>query len=299
MGVQTRLLFLIFCSYGCSAIPSSMIDQIKAREMRPNKVKRVSIAAEEPEESLGIGNHYYGNPTAIKRGTEMKNEAADDESSDDNDWSPSEQAIYQNVDNDFQSTVYNDESSQSANDMDDYDKGLQYGNREKFDEAIENAVLKSEFYGNLEGDKKKRKKRNSRQYSFGNSAASDDLSPEEVLDLLTLYESERQKPEDTLSNLEQDNSIWLDVPVRPGAILPSSSNFGPAYHLDRSPSNFEKSRWSDTRNNKRFMVAKKRNDPTREIRYINGPTKHDYYFLSQLLNNRRETNVPVFHRYVL
>lgn len=257
------------------------------------------MIAEGPEESMKIGNHYYGDPTAIKRGTEMKNEVPEDESSSDTDWVQSQQGIYQDVDNDFQSTSYNDESSQSAKSVDDYDKGFQYGgNREKFDEAIENAVLKSEFYGNLDNDKKKRKKRSSRLNGYGNSIASDDLSPEEVLELLNLYEGERQKPEMDIGNFDQDHAVWLDVPVRPGPVVPNTSNLGPSYSLDRTPMDYERSKWLENKN-KRFMVAKKKNDPTREIRYLTGPAKHDYYFLSQLLNNRREANVPVFHRYVL
>lgn len=95
----------------------------------------------------------------------MKNEAIDDESPNDNDWAPNEQGIYQNVDDDFQSTVYNEESLQSTKNVDDYDKGFQYGpDRDKLDEAIENAVLMSEYNRNLDSDKKKRKKRNSNRY---------------------------------------------------------------------------------------------------------------------------------------
>lgn len=50
---------------------------------------------------------------------------------------------------------------------------------------------------------------------------------------------------------------------------------------------------------KRFMVARKRSDPTHELRYLNGPNKNDFYTLSQLLSYQREPNVPLHHRLVL
>ncbi|KAK9883377.1 hypothetical protein WA026_001549 [Henosepilachna vigintioctopunctata] len=293
-----RLLICIFCIYGALAIPSSMVEEIKARELKPNKVKRVSLPPQSPEENLKNGNHYYFNPSAIKRG------AAD--------WSPEEQNLYEPTDNDFQSSLYTDENSQDGKTLNEYEKGFQYGtNKEKLDEALENAVLKSEIYGGspssinryryLENDKKKRRKRDSRKSNYGNRATSDDLTPEEVLALLALYENERQpyqKPVEDLNDLEQDSDTWLDVPVRPHPELPTPSELGPAYLMDQNIPVFERSRWVENKD-KRFMVSKRRNDPTRELRYLTGPSKHDYYTLSQLLSNQREANVPVFHRYIL
>lgn len=97
-----------------------------------------------------------------------------------------------------------------------------------------------------------------------------------------------------------DEENWMDTPVYPHA-TGHANNIGPGYIFEDKP--FEKrGRWggftADNRR-KRFMVAKKRNDPTRELRYLNGPNKNDYYTLSQLLSNQREPNVPLYHRLVL
>ncbi|KAL3274650.1 hypothetical protein HHI36_016030 [Cryptolaemus montrouzieri] len=308
MGVRSslKLLTWVFCIYGTLAIPSSMVDEIKASELRPNKVKRVSLPSQGSEENQKSGNsHYHGNPTAIKRATELKNDEMEDVAPNDRDWT-SDSNVYQNADNDFQSTLYNDDGLQYGRGRNDYEKDFQYGtNKEKLDEALENAVLKSELYGigptsinqyrYLENDKRKRRKRDSRKFNYGNRLSVDDLTPEEVLDLLTLYESRHQphqKPDEDLEELEQDSDTWLDVPVDP------QPEIGSRYILNENQPLFEKQQWSNDRSN-RFLGARKRNDPTRELRYLTGPSKYDYYSLPQLLNNQREANVPVLHRYIL
>lgn len=83
------------------------------------------------------------------------------------------------------------------------------------------------------------------------------------------------------NDIEQDEENWLDTPVYPHA----SNQFNPGYYYEDKK--------------KRYMVARKRNDPTRELRYLNGPNKNDFYTLSQLLNSQREPNLPVYHRLVL
>lgn len=127
-----------------------------------------------------------------------------------------------------------------------------------------------------------------------------ELTPEDILTILTLYENDRQHPptgyrtswqrfEPSLdldgdreeNDIDQDEESWLDTPVYPHA----SSQFNPGYFYEDKK--------------KRFMVARKRNDPTRELRYLNGPNKNDFYTLSQLLSSQREPNVPVYHRVVL
>jgi hypothetical protein len=135
-----------------------------------------------------------------------------------------------------------------------------------------------------------------------------DLTPEEILTILTLYENERQsngyrpwsgEPDNDQNNNIEEEENWLDAPVYPHA-TGHTNDIGPSYLLDEKP--FEKrGRWGGFADNrkKRFMVAKKRNDPTRELRYLNGPNKNDYYTLSQLLSNQREPNVPLYHRLVL
>ena len=132
-----------------------------------------------------------------------------------------------------------------------------------------------------------------------------DLTPEEILTILTLYENERQsgyrpwpmEGEPQADEIEEEEN-WMDAPVYPHAT--GHNDVASGYMYDEKA--FEKrGRWggfADARK-KRFMVAKKRNDPTRELRFLNGPNKNDYYTLSQLLSNQREPNVPLYHRLVL
>ncbi|KAJ8979003.1 hypothetical protein NQ317_015719 [Molorchus minor] len=208
----------------------------------------------------------------------------------------------------------------------EYEKGFRYGtNKDKLDEALENAVLKSELFGEPSAinqyryygtDDKKRKRRDAKRLRFdGRNKRQVDLTPEEILALLSLYENNRQRHEesdnyrqpwnrfepnfeldsnqDDTQDLEEEN--WLDNPVYPHASA-YDKEMGPKYMVEQNtPQIFEKKgRWGgfgDNRN-KRFMVSKKRSsDPTREIRYLNGPNRNDFYTLSQLLSNQREPNM--------
>lgn len=52
----------------------------------------------------------------------------------------------------------------------------------------------------------------------------------------------------------------------------------------------------------RFFVAKKRtSDPTRMIRYINGPSQNDFNTLSSIINNQKDPKpeIPVYRRLIL
>lgn len=99
---------------------------------------------------------------------------------------------------------------------------------------------------------------------------------------------------------DDDEETWLDTPIYPH--VNTHSNSIPSSYYYEKPQSYEKhSQWNDVAEakKKRFMVARKKNDPTRELRYLNGPNVNDYYTLSQLLGNQRDPNVPVYHRHVL
>lgn len=138
-----------------------------------------------------------------------------------------------------------------------------------------------------------------------------ELSPEDMLTILTLWENERQRQpnwnelenerEEEYNPYNQEEN-WLDNPVYPHVTShnkPSSN-----YYYEKDPQVYDKrGTWggfSDYKK-KRFMVARKRNDPTRELRYLNGPiqNRNDYYTIAQLLGAQREPNVPVYRRFML
>lgn len=146
-----------------------------------------------------------------------------------------------------------------------------------------------------------------------------ELTPEEVLALLSLYESSRpsqqqqqQQYGDNMAhvyrfdkNFDQqfdddsdETENWLNNPVLPHANS-LGNDIGPNYYA--TPSKWGP--FSDVDRPKRFMVSKRRssNDPTKELRILNGPNRNDFYTLSQLLSNQREptNNVPLYHRLVL
>jgi hypothetical protein len=302
------------------AIPASLIEEIKASELRNNKVKRAHPPMNNVEErSRDVP--YYSKPTAIKRGTNsLKNPTPDQQSL--NEWEQ-EQSLYQSPEGlaNLQSGLYNNADAPfDDKSVAEYEKGFRYGtNKEKLDEALENAVLKSELYGDPaplnqyryyeNDDRRRRRRRDARKIRPDNRIKREvDLTPEEILTILTLYENERQsngyrpwsgEPDNDQNNNIEEEENWLDAPVYPHA-TGHTNDIGPSYLLDEKP--FEKrGRWGGFADNrkKRFMVAKKRNDPTRELRYLNGPNKNDYYTLSQLLSNQREPNVPLYHRLVL
>ncbi|KAF2895345.1 hypothetical protein ILUMI_10826 [Ignelater luminosus] len=152
-----------------------------------------------------------------------------------------------------------------------------------------------------------------------------ELTPEEVLTLLTVWENERRRAQDDYrptwsryepnldlddsseNDVEQEDENWLDTPV----VYPHATNRinqlsgefvrgNPNYIYEDKRSQL--GQWGGFSDNKmkRFMVARKRNDPTRELRYFNGPAqRNDFYTLSQLLASQREPNVPLYHRFVL
>lgn len=149
-----------------------------------------------------------------------------------------------------------------------------------------------------------------------------ELSPEDILTILTLWENERQRaqpayhnswqrfeptynfdPDTNENEIEAEEENWLDTPVYPH-VSPHSKSVTPNYYYEEKPQIFEKrAQWGGFSDNKkkRFMVARKRNDPTRELRYLTGPVqnRNDFYALSQLLSQQREPNVPLYHRLVL
>lgn len=115
------------------------------------------------------------------------------------------------------------------------------------------------------------------------------------------FDSNLDTDKDNQDNFEEDDEgTWLDSPVYPHANSHTNS-FSSNYYYER-PQAYEKhNQWNGITESKkkRFMVARKKNDPTRELRYLNGPNVNDYYTLSQLLGNQREPNVPVYHRHIL
>lgn len=132
-----------------------------------------------------------------------------------------------------------------------------------------------------------------------------------MLTILTLLDQEHQRPRATWrdSSLENDRSDesefgeedenWLNTPVYPH-VTTHPKPMSPNYYYEKEPQVYDK-RWGGFGENKkkRFMVARKRSDPTRELRYLAGPGTNDYYALSQLLNSQREPNVPLYRRMML
>lgn len=142
--------------------------------------------------------------------------------------------------------------------------------------------------------------------------------------MLTLWENERQRnpPNNYHSSwqrfspssydfesadngdneIDDDDENWLDAPVYPH-VSGHSKTISPNYYYDDKQSYDKRGQWgpySDKK--KRFMVARKRNDPTRELHYLTGPVqdRNDFYTLAQLLSSQqREPNVPLYHRLVL
>lgn len=159
-----------------------------------------------------------------------------------------------------------------------------------------------------------------------------EFSPEDILTLLTLWENERQRNPSSIRNnnwqrfnpsssssaydfdgntidvgdndIDENEENWLDAPVYPH-VSGHDKTIGPNYYYDDKQQLYEKrGQWGSFNDNKkkRFMVARKRNDPTRELHYLtSGPVqdRNDFYTLAQLLSQQREPNVPIYHRLVL
>lgn len=145
-----------------------------------------------------------------------------------------------------------------------------------------------------------------------------DLSPEELLTILTLWENERQKQpyrsswqnyESSSVNLDNENDNeygeeeekWLSGPVYPRRM--SRPKTPQNYYYEREAPQTS-GRWGEIAEGrkKRFMVAKKRNDPTRDLGYSSGgpmQSRSDYYTLAQLLSSQRGQDVPLYRRLML
>lgn len=320
MGLRHNVLIVASTLVALSCgIPTSLVEEIKSSELRNNKVKRAHPAELLNLDGNGAEGPFY-KPSAIKRGVSLE-----DKLSPDLQWDQ-EQADFINknyLPNSSSSLFRYPDGSLDEDDtkLNEYGKGYQYAagkgyqsaaNNDNLDEALENAVLKSEVYGDPGAFN---------QYRFQSRLKRDvELSPEEVLTLLSLYENSRQHQVPQSDNYrypwtrfeptidsdelqENDDESWLNTPVYPHASS-FDKDMGPKYMYENSPQDLEvKDRWRgfgvDGRS-KRFMVSKRKTlDPTRELRYINGPNKNDFYTLSQLLSNQRGSDAPVYRRLVL
>lgn len=134
-------------------------------------------------------------------------------------------------------------------------------------------------------------------------------------------------PIDNFDNDMDDNDEnWLDAPVYPHVVSGHDKTMNTNYYYDDKPHQQQQQQLYDKRvgqwgsfidnKKKRFMVARKRNDPTRELHYLTGGSlpsqtatlqsssplqdRNDFYTLAQLLSQQREQpNVPIYHRIVL
>ncbi|XP_066137726.1 uncharacterized protein [Euwallacea fornicatus] len=266
------------------ALPSALVEEIKNSEVKTNKVKRAQPDQLGPEENIGKLS-YFGDKqsSAIKRGTNLKE-------TDLGDWTGDF-----NMDN-IQSGLLNSPNlPMEDKTMAEYEKGYRYAiNRDKLDEDLENAVLKGDLY--VDPYNQYRAKRNV------------DLTPEEVMALLALYDKNQRGLKNSYDGIDadEDDETWLNSPVYPyGTVdrLPDNYLYNHANRqLDYKPhwGNFD----LGTAKKKRFVVAQntRTSDPTRMIRYINGPNQNDFNTLSNILNNQKEggnVDIPVYHRLVL
>ncbi|KAK5641651.1 hypothetical protein RI129_010198 [Pyrocoelia pectoralis] len=306
--MRSKLIWLgvIYYLTLANSLPTSLVEDVKANSIKENKVKR---ARSDTEENSHLPAAYYKNPTAIKRGTSQPFD----------NWEALNKETFINL----APSLYSNDGKIDEKSIIDYEKAYQYGtNKEKLDEALENAVLKSELYGNpgslnqyryFEGSNDEKRKKRAALRKLNNRYKRDvELTPEEFLTLLSLWENERRhSPEDYRptwsryepnmdlddrndNEIDEDDENWLDTPV----VYPHATNRGNPNYIYED----KRGEWGRFPENKkkRFMVARKRNDPTRELRYINGPPQRsDYYTLSQLLASQREPNAPLYHRMVL
>ncbi|XP_066259839.1 uncharacterized protein [Euwallacea similis] len=266
------------------ALPSALVEEIKNSEVKTNKVKRAQPDQLGPEENIGKLS-YFGDKqsSAIKRGTNLKE-------TDLGDWTGDF-----NMDN-VQSGLLNSPSlPMEDKTMAEYEKGYRYAiNRDKLDEDLENAVLKGELYVD--------------PYNQYRSKRNVDLTPEEVMALLALYDKNQRGLKNSYDVLDtdEDDETWSNDPIYPyGTVdrIPDNYLYNHANRqLDYKP------RWGNfdlgAAKKKRFVVAqnKRTSDPTRMIRYINGPNQNDFNTLSNILNNQKEggnVDIPVYHRLVL
>ncbi|KAI4456460.1 peptidyl-prolyl cis-trans isomerase-like 4 [Holotrichia oblita] len=244
-------------------------------------IKRAHDTSSRSEKTPHDSTPYFSNPTAIKRGTNFNDQIGG--------WDQ-DQSIFQNTD--IPSSLY-DTDQMDDKSIAEYEKGYRYGtNKDKLDEALENAVLKSELYGDPASinqyryyggvaDDKRRKRRDGQKMRFDTRIKREvDLSPEDILALLSLMESERQHPsnyrnwqrydpnldlekEPQDSYEDEDEGTWLDAPVYPHMSTHSNALPAPSYYYEK-PQSYEKhSQWNDVPESKkkRFMVSKNGTTP--------------------------------------
>ncbi|CAG9812738.1 unnamed protein product [Phaedon cochleariae] len=260
-----------------AAIPTSLVDEIKSSELRNNK-----DLDWEQEQADFINRNTLPNISS---------------------------SLFKYPDNNF-----GDDKT-----IAEYEKGFRYGtNKDRLDEALENAVLK--YFG--ADAAKKRKRRDAKKLRLDSRIKREvDLTPEEILALLSLYENGRpsqRRPQSENyrypwnrfeANADQEQAEpqdqeenWLDDPVYPHA-SGYDRVLGPKYAYEgmQAPQQALDGGWRGLEGgDSSRRVAQKRNvDPTRELRYLNGPNKNDFYTLSHLLSNQKEPNLPVYHRLLL
>ncbi|KAL1494159.1 hypothetical protein ABEB36_009803 [Hypothenemus hampei] len=285
------------------ALPSSLIEELKNNDVNSgHKVKRgqpdSGTSGPSAEENM-INTNYFDKPTsAIKRGTNFQDKYLGDDLLD-----------FGNGD-DIQSGLFNSPLEDKS--LNEYEKGYRYGTgKEKLDEALENAILKSDllldpyrrynnrYYAIEDGDRRRKRSISNKNKR---SKRTVDLTPEGMAALLSLYEKNHRSDPYEIADEDEDGA-WLNEPVvRPHSSIENSvyntrNLLDDIYHL--------KPRWGsniDFNKYKRFPMAKKRTtDPTRIIRYLNGPSQNDFNTLSSILNSQKEIEigVPVYRRPIL
>lgn len=324
------VLLLLHQQIVIEALPASLLKHIELND-KNNKVKRTT-SVEKPTEiiSSNLNNDvpYFRKPTKRNQPLlNIKNPSIDEQNL--NDWQQSLNNRFADSSTNFdniQSPLFNDDNDKS---IADYEKGYQYGiNKEKLDEALENAILKSELYGDQSavnqyryfgGEDKKRKRRRRRNANLKiRKREAVDLTPEQVLAILSFYETQRSKlplyyDTNKLNDNENNDENWLSRPVAPHASIDNNNDilFNKNTDLDNNELPYNNNNNYYYYYNKRFKVARKRinMDPTRELHYWsqqqfgNDNNKNDYYTLAQLLSHQQKAplhqEVPVYQRLLL
>jgi len=287
------------------AIPSSLVEQLKSNDAElTKKVKRDHEQNINDEEQVPLNNVNYYNPTANKRGVNLKSNQLPLLT----EWD--RKKIQDSITDNYPSSLYGNDEDWDDKTIGEYEKGFRYGtNKDKIDEALENAILKSEIYGEPAAlnqyryygaggmDSKRRRRRNVSK-AFKNKLSNrlkrdTELSPEDILAILSLLDNDRPRshstptghptwysfePQEQEENQDNDEN-WLDTPV-----YPHVGPINPTYYYDTANKH---ERWGPAADKKkRFMVAKKRMD--------------NYYTLPELLGNTEvNPNVPLYQRYML
>lgn len=120
-----------------------------------------------------------------------------------------------------------------------------------------------------------------------------------------MYQHNYNGIEEDENKVDGSDDDWVEGPVSPSYGNPYMSQFSSHYspyfrnYKTYDPQDrLAKYRFEDYPNNKhkRFMVSKKRNDPTRELRYLNGAHDRDLYSLSQMFGVNPKQNNNYYHR---